>query len=138
VSTLASRCAKLPGEQKAKAFVVFVGQADSVWLRWLRPGFRHCFVLLHDGERWISIDPLLTHMDVQVHSVPPDFDMDAWLEDRGHTVIQAELCRSHEHPAPFMVFTCVEAVKRVLGLHDWRVVTPWQLYRRLVMAEAQP
>ncbi len=30
-----------------------------------------------------------------------------------------------------MPFTCVEAAKRVLGLHDRRVVTPWQLYRRL-------
>ena len=128
----------LPGEKVAKAFVVFVGQADFYWLRWLKPGFRHCFVLLNDGERWISIDPLMNHMDVQVHSVPYNFDMGAWLEDRGHRVVPADLCRSHERPAPFMAFTCVEAVKRVLGLHDWRVMTPWQLYKRLAGPEVQP
>lgn len=126
----------LPGSQNAKAFVVFVGQADLPWLRWLKPGFRHCFVILRDRGQWISIDPLLNHMEVQVHHVPDDFDMAGWLQDRGHKVVQADICRSHERPAPVMLFTCVEAVKRVLGIHDWRVMTPWQLYRKL--AEAQP
>ncbi len=122
---------KLPGSRGVKAFVVFVGQADFPWLRWLRPGFRHCFVILHERGQWISIDPLLNHMEVQVHDVPDDFDMAGWLQDRGHQVVEATICRSNERPAPFMLFTCVEAVKRVIGLHDRRVMTPWQLYRRL-------
>ena len=37
-------------------------------------------------------------------------------------------------PAPFMLFTCVEAVKRVLGIHRRGIVTPWQLYRHLTCA----
>ena len=32
---------------------------------------------------------------------------------------------------PIMPFTCVEVVKQVLGINDWRVFTPYQLYRRL-------
>ena len=40
--------------------------------------------------------------------------------------------RLHKRPAPLMVFTCVEAVKRVLGLHRRLVFTPWQLYRHLL------
>jgi hypothetical protein len=34
--------------------------------------------------------------------------------------------------APVLPFTCVEAVKRILGIHAWAVVTPWQLYRHLI------
>ena len=30
------------------AIVAFTGQATLVWLRLLRPGFRHCFVLLRE------------------------------------------------------------------------------------------
>jgi hypothetical protein len=36
--------------------------------------------------------------------------------------------------APFMLFTCVEAVKRVLGIHRRGIVTPWQLYQHLKFA----
>ena len=40
------------------AWVVFSGQTEISWLKFLRPGFRHCYVLINDGERWTSIDPL--------------------------------------------------------------------------------
>ena len=41
-----------------KAWVVFSGKSDWPWLKFLRPGFRHCFVIVHDGARWLSLDPL--------------------------------------------------------------------------------
>jgi hypothetical protein len=50
-------------------------------------------------------------------------------------VAAAPIRRDHLRPAPLAPFTCVEAAKRVLGLHDRRVVTPWQLYRRLIDPE---
>lgn len=123
--------------QPVEAWVVFTGQTDLPWLRLLKPGFRHCFVLLNDGEHWISLDPMLNHTDLQVHNVPADFDLARWLRCRGHRVVRANVTRDHLRPAPFMMFTCVEAVKRVLGLHDWRVLTPWQLYRRLNRIDLQ-
>ncbi len=118
-------------EKEVKAWVVFTGQTDLPWLRVLKPGFRHCFVLVHDGAHWVSLDPLANYTEVQVHHVPADFDLPGWLRDRNLEVVAAPLNRDFKKPAPFMAFTCVEAVKRVLGLHDWRVMTPWQLYRLL-------
>ncbi len=115
-----------------KAWVVFSGKSDWPWLKFLRPGFRHCFVIVHDGTRWLSLDPLLQHTELKVHDVPPDFDLPGWLTARGNRVMPAPLDRSHNKPAPVMLFTCVEAVKRVLGLHRWGVLTPWQLYRHLL------
>jgi len=35
--------------------------------------------------------------------------------------------------APWMPHTCVEAVKRVIGLHARFIITPWQLYRHLMV-----
>jgi hypothetical protein len=32
---------------------------------------------------------------------------------------------------PPMMFTCVEAVKRIIGLRGWWILTPWQLYAAL-------
>ncbi|MBL4804584.1 MAG: hypothetical protein JKY71_06930 [Alphaproteobacteria bacterium] len=120
-----------------RAWVVFSGQADLPWLKILKPGFRHCAVLLNDGERWITIDPLSNYTDVNVHHVATDFDLPRWMCGRGHIVVPAEVSRS-ETPAPLGLFSCVEAVKRVLGIHDRLILTPWQLYRHLTTTKEIP
>ncbi|MFA5592593.1 MAG: hypothetical protein WC989_04685 [Micavibrio sp.] len=118
-----------------KAWVVFSGSTEITWLRFLKPGFRHCYVLINDGERWTSLDPLSHVTEVSVHHhVPADFDLPGWLAARGNRVVKAPMRRDLTRPAPFMLFTCVEAVKRVLGIHRRLVVTPWQLYRHLTCA----
>ncbi len=120
-----------------QAWVVFNGQADVPWLRFLRPGFRHCFVLLRDGASWVSVDPMLNRMDVCVHHhVPVEFDLPRWLAQRGQRVIPAALDISRKRPAPWRPFTCVEAVKRILGVHARHILTPWQLYRYLTRPAA--
>lgn len=125
-------------QAQQKAWVVFSGKADLPWLKILKPGFRHCFVLLNDGERWLSMEPLLNHMELKIHhNVPADFDLPRWFQMRGQTVVRGHVDHSHTKCAPWMLFTCVEAVKRVLGLHERFVITPWQLYRRLKALEHQ-
>lgn len=119
------------GKQQ-QAWVVFTGTADLPWLRVLRNGFRHCFVVLHDGVRWVSLDPMLHQMELKVHHhLPGDFDFPAWLAMRGAKVLPAAIDDTHTKPAPWRPFTCVEAVKRVLGIHARGVMTPWQLYQYL-------
>ncbi len=119
-----------------KAFVVFTGKTDMPWLKLLKPGFRHCYVLLNDGKNWLSLDPLSNYMDVSIHhSVPPDFDLPRWMQARGHAVMPAKLCREKKE-APWMIFTCVEAVKRVLGIHRRFILTPWQLYQYLLTVDS--
>jgi hypothetical protein len=115
-----------------RAWVAFTGKTEIAWLRLLRPGFRHCFVVFHDGRRWLHLDPLANYTDLAVHDLPPDFDLTAWLRrEAGCRVVPAPIDRSRKTPAPLAPFTCVEAVKRALGLHDRWIFTPWQLYRRL-------
>ena len=113
-------------------WVIFSGQTELRWLKCLKPGFRHCYVLMHDGRRWISVDPLSPHTEIVVHHhIDSDFDLIGWLEARGQKAVKANVCWDLKKPAPFMLFTCVEAVKRILGLHNMRIFTPWQLYRYL-------
>lgn len=114
----------------ARAWVVFTGEAELWWLGCLRPGFRHCFALLNDGRHWVTLDPLSSHTEVAVQPVQADFDLPAWFRGRGHAVAAAPLRRGGG-PAPFAPFTCVEAVKRVIGLRAPFVLTPAQLYQRL-------
>jgi len=113
-----------------KIWVAFTGQTDLPWLRWLKPGFRHCFVVINDGRNWVSLDPMANRFEVTVHDVVADFDFPQWLRSRGLAVVES-VPQNRNRAAPLMPLTCVEAVKRVLGLHDRFILTPWQLFRHL-------
>lgn len=114
------------------AFVAFSGDTEIRWLKtFLKPGFRHCFVILRDGTRWVSLDPLAHRTEILVHDLPPAFDLPEWLRAQGLRLVAAAPAATPARPAPLMPMTCVESVKRVLGIHSRRIVTPWQLYRYL-------
>ncbi len=120
-----------PRYEPEEAWVVFSGEADIWWLKVLKPGFRHCFVLARDANNWIVLDPLSPHLELSVLPLPRDFDVPQWLREQNLTVIDAPIQRHHRKAAPLHVFSCVEVIKRFLGIHSRRIVTPWQLYRFL-------
>ncbi len=126
---------EIAGLNPQQAWIIFTNQTDLPWLSLCKEGFRHCFVLIHDGQNWISVDPMANYMEVVVHSVPIEFDLPAWLEERGNHVIKANITREIKRSAPIMLFTCVEACKRILGIHKRFIFTPWQLYRHLLMEQ---
>ncbi len=43
--------------QYQRVWVIFTNESRIPWLRWLRPGFRHCFALLNDGHHWLPQAP---------------------------------------------------------------------------------
>ncbi len=118
-----------PGPRWIRALVVFSGHADLVWLRLLRPGFRHCFVVLGSAGGWVCVNPLAHRTEVSVLPVAADFDVAGWYRGHGMIVVEARLEVPPRRPAPWRPFTCVEAVKRVLGIHAGYILTPWQLFR---------
>lgn len=115
-----------------KAWLVCTNQTELKTLRLFKKGFRHCFIILHDGAHWISVDPLSNQMEVIVHNVEPDFDLPRWLEARGHKIASAPIAQRLNQAAPIMLFTCVEACKRILGIRNIFILTPWQLYRHIL------
>src|SRR5688572_378269 len=87
-----------------QAWVVFSGQSELFWVPWFKPACRHCYVILHDGLNWTSVDPLSPHTEVSVHRhVPVSFALLGWLSQRGQRVLPAPITRQ-KRPAPFMPF----------------------------------
>lgn len=118
--------------QNPEAWVIFSGETDIPYLKILKSGFRHCFILLNDGQHWMSIDPLSPYMDIQIyHHIESEFRLPQWLQARGYKAIKAKINKQHKKPAPWMFCTCVESIKRILGIYNRYIVTPWQLYRHL-------
>ena len=109
--------------------VVFTDQTDLWWLRHLRRGFRHCFILLRFGDTWFSVDALSHKTEIMRIDLPDHFKLVGWLESQGETVVT---CRKFSETRKLLwpaAFTCVESVKRILGIHQPFIFTPWQLYQ---------
>ncbi len=120
-----------------RAVVAFDGAAQLPWLRLLKPGFRHCFVVLHDGARWILFDPLSTGVEIAVLPVDGAVDLAAIFRSQGLAAVET-VARRPARPLPPGPWSCVEAVKRAIGLRAPLVLTPWQLYRRLRREQPHP
>ena len=113
------------------ALVVFGGETALPLLRLLKPGFRHCFLLYRLPPGWLLYDP---RSDLTELALWPDCgaaELEKSLVDKGYSVVHLRYRPVLRRAAPLGPFTCVEAVKRALGLRARWILTPWQLYRRL-------
>lgn len=118
----------------ARALVVFSGRTGVRWLRWLKPGYRHCFVAVDDGIEWLTVDPLLHRLEIRASGLPSAFDLASEYRRVDLDVIEVAPPSVPLRRAPFGLFTCVETAKRLLGIRARWVLTPWQLRRWLLTA----
>ena len=115
-----------------RVFVCFVDECNVWYLRVLRQGFRHCFILINDGERWLSIEPLLSCLEVGVLPTPADFGLIDWLRAQDHKIVETTINRKWLGHGPIELFTCVKVIKQFLGIHNPWIFTPHQLYQQLL------
>ena len=80
-------------------------------------------------------DPLSHQTDLNVVAGLTAGELAEWFRSHGLLVVETYVRAAPSRPAPIRPFTCVEAVKRILGIHAPRVLTPWQLYRLLARAD---
>lgn len=110
------------------AVVVFAGGTAKRWLCLLRPGFRHCFVAVPIGDGWIVVDPLSHKTSLAMVEGYTAQELAGWYESHGMIAIVTMVRDAPPKLAPVGLTTCVETVKRVLGIHARSVMTPHQLY----------
>ena len=118
--------------ENRQAIVVFGNQNSLPWLRLLAPGFRHCFVVIEAQCGWIVLDPLSNIMTANSLAAISSSELRGWYESHGYRSLNVSIRPPRMKPAPWALFTCVEAVKRVLGIYSRRVHTPLQLYNYLI------
>jgi hypothetical protein len=111
------------------ALVVFADNTDLWWLRLLKPGFRHCFIALDHPGGWIVIDPLSHHTRISLIPHAPRLNLADWYRRNGLEVVETETVEPARRVRPLRLFSCVETVKKILGLCTCGALTPWQLYR---------
>lgn len=116
---------KIPAVRYDKAIVGFGGEPTFWWMRFLKKGFYHCLVALGDGQSWILIDPLVAQIDMIVvgHA-----DMDIFLTKNGYRTLHVCVESPKSRRLYLRPYSCVETVKRFLGIQNPFLWTPYQLY----------
>lgn len=119
---------------RVEALVVFTDQRQVRGLNWLRPGFRHCFVVVRDpaGE-WLACDWILGRLVFHVYGPQTTGALVDRFTADGHRVVVAERRRPDRQRPWLRPMTCVEVVKQAIGLAGLRPLTPYGLCRRLVV-----
>lgn len=138
------------------ALVVFSDRTTLRRLKCLARGFRHCFVVVRDGAgrpgtaqaadgHWLLLDPLADRFVVSAlaprknRPLPAD-QLALGLRRLGYRVAAARIMTpapAKARPAPVRPLTCVEAVKRILGLRLPWTFTPRQLHRHLTQSPSR-
>lgn len=99
------------------------------WVRFLRPGFSHCYLLIKQDVGYVCVEMSIYSMEVNYYPSIREFKKTL---DKTTVVIKNYTDVNLSLPMPFLrPFTCVEVVKRVLGIKRWTIFTPYQLYRYL-------
>ncbi len=118
-------------------WAVFSNDTDLKFLKILRHGFRHCFVIMQQDNRWVLIDPRSDKTDIQILPHPHHFNFPRFFIEQGHTVVKIPSLQTPRKIASVLPISCVEMIKRIIGLHQWWVVTPHQLYRSILKLSHQ-
>jgi len=112
-------------------YIVFAKSDVRHWVfRFLDPCFQHCYAVKESpgGQFWIIVNSRSTYTDI---TIKPKLDFphirllcpdDVILPIRAK--INADSYKWH-----FGLNTCVDVCKGVIGLNNWRIFTPYQLYR---------
>lgn len=120
-----------------RALIAFSGETDVKILKFLKPGFRHCLVAIESGDsetgqggNWAFYNPLVDATELTTLVGPVD-RVRGQLETAGFRVIETRTFEPVWAGVSWRPFTCVEAVKRALGIHAPAIITPWQLFKHV-------
>ncbi len=120
-----------------RAIVGFEDRNEPSVLRLLAAGFRHCFCVLGDGDRWTLVDPLKARIEILSFGGWTETEVIQQLAGGGRRILRGDRIPVSEAPArpggnlP-RPLTCVEVVKRALDLNAPGVFTPRQLHGTLL------
>lgn len=112
-------------------WVVFSPFTSLWYLRFLKSGFKHCFLVLEDNGAFFVVDPLASKIELLTFRISGTLFISEF-ERLGMKVIKTNINDNSASSWKFGIFTCVEVVKRILGVYSFKVITPYQLYKYLL------
>jgi len=125
----------LINKPKAKYYFIYEDNGERYWYTWMfKKGFQHVTAIKFTGLFWIKLDLSLGWTDFDVLPYDRYDTIHNVLEHVDYSHIQyveAHLTPRYRVRALFALWTCVEAMKSLIGIRAPLVVTPYQLYKHI-------
>ena len=123
-------CDLLTRDQESPvALVVFTDRCAVWWLRGLRSGFRHCFLLMRERDRWILADSLAHRLCLRILDHQEAAGLLVTLTRGGDRIVPVRpVAAPLRRKRPLRPFSCVELSARSLGMDARLTLTPFQLF----------
>lgn len=113
-----------------KAKVLF--RSANNWADWILPdGFGHVAIELEDSGEFVLID---TGMD---NTYVNKYTRVVMWEQHGYRVVDIEIPEDANVTFPQCLFGCVNMVKSIVGISNFFIQTPKQLYKHLLKKESR-
>lgn len=113
------------------AIVAYTGVSTFWFLKALDRDYRHCLAVLSVPPYWIVVDSLANRISMAVLDAKGLGQFLVTLHRHGY---RCQVTRTRSLPVrrlSLMPCTCVEIVKRALGILDPLTVTPKQLFNKI-------
>ena len=114
-------------------YIIFENDTDIGFLKFLKKGFRHCFVVCKFKEEWVILDPLASSFSVNIIKISEVTDIIKIYKNMGHKILRVSPIEKPSKMAPIGLFTCVEFIKRFIGIRNYRLITPYSLYTYMII-----
>lgn len=110
-------------------YIGFGGGKTYWWTKFLKKGFRHCFLMIKHNNKWLVIDHIMAYTDV---AMIEGLNAAEGIKNKGYVAFKVKPNRDTNNKLHiFRPFTCVETVKHFLGISNPWIFTPYQLYKYL-------
>ena len=103
-------------------YIVFTKAKTMGWIRrFLHPGISHCFAVWPDNGRWQVYDHSVSRIGI--------FTVDSLNDIIAKSIVVK--VDANQTGWTFGLNTCVSSVKKLIGIKDPFLLTPFQLYKRI-------
>jgi len=126
--------AELKPKTTVDCYVVFTKSSYKHWvMRLFNRQISHVYVMLKStgGHFWHIINPHVNRLEVRAEFVE-DYPHPRQYAGVNAVIVPVRAYISDKPRWGLCFFTCVEVVKSVLGIKDFWIMTPWQLYKYLM------
>ena len=121
----------LVGLSHAKYYFIYEDKECHWWNKWFKIGYKHVYAIKFNGLFWIKMEFALGYTEFDV--LPYDWHdtINDVLEGQKVTIQHVKAWRKPRYRVRLIYapWTCVEAMKSLLGIRAWWMVTPYQLYK---------
>lgn len=115
-------------------FIVFENAIKKHWyVKYLKEGFSHCYLMKKSeaGYFWIILNPVWSHVTIENRLVKTFPNPQDYAGEYATVIEYKAAIDPYNHVCILGINSCVDVIKRIIGIKMFGIFTPYQLYKHI-------